>query len=87
MKFDKKYISGQFTLVIILALLFCVGIIFFMVKTMTVDKKKWETVKKENCNTYALHNVLLKPSRHRRIADFPGFFQRFLFSPAVFIII
>ena len=48
MKFDKKYISGQFTLVIILALLFCVGIVFFMVKTMTVDKKKWDTVKKDN---------------------------------------
>ena len=48
MKFDKKYISGQFTLVIILALLFCVGIVVVMVKTMTVDKKKWEDVRKGN---------------------------------------
>ena len=60
MKFDKKYISGQFTLVIILALLFCVGIIFFMVKTMTVDKKKWETVKKEN---FEKDNLIEEPNR------------------------
>ena len=60
MKFDKKYISGQFTLVIILALLFCVGIIFFMVKTMTVDKKKWETVKKEN---FEKDSLIVEPTR------------------------
>jgi len=60
MKFDKKYISGQFTLVIILALLFCVGIVVFMVKTMTVDKKKWEGVRKEN---FEKDSLLVEPNR------------------------
>lgn len=60
MKFDKKYISGQFTLVIILALLFCVGIIVFMVKTMTVDKKKWEEVRKGN---FEKDSLIVEPQR------------------------
>ncbi len=60
MKFDKKYISGQFTLVIILALLFCVGIVVFMVKTMTVDKKKWEEVRREN---FEKDSLLVEPKR------------------------
>ena len=60
MKFDKKYISGQFTLVIIMALLFCVGIVFFMVKTMTVDKKKWDTVKREN---FEKDSLIVEPTR------------------------
>ena len=60
MKFDKKYISGQFTLVIILALLFCVGIVVFMVKTMTVDKKKWEEVRKEN---FEKDSLIVEPKR------------------------
>lgn len=46
MKFDKKYITNQFTIIIICALLFCIGIIAFMVKTMVVDKQKWLEVKK-----------------------------------------
>ena len=60
MKFDKKYISGQFTLVIILALLFCVGIVVFMVKTMTVDKKKGEGVRKEN---FEKDSLIVEPTR------------------------
>jgi len=48
MKFDKKYISGQYTIVIILALVFCIAIVAFMIKTMTVDRQKWEDVRKES---------------------------------------
>ena len=60
MKFDKKYISGQFTLVIILALLFCVGIVVFMVKTMTVDKKKWEEIRRDN---FEKDSLIVEPKR------------------------
>ncbi len=48
MKFEKKYISSQTTLVLILALLFCVGIVAYMVKTMVFDKTFWEDQRRFN---------------------------------------
>lgn len=48
MKFDKKYISSQTTLVLIIALVFCVGILFYMVKTMVFDKNFWEDQRRNN---------------------------------------
>ena len=60
MKFDKKYISGQFTLVIMLALLFCIGIVFFMMKTMTIDKNKWEEERKRH---FEKDSLIVEPTR------------------------
>lgn len=48
MKFEKKYISSQTTLVLIIALVFCVGILFYMVKTMVFDKNFWEDQRRNN---------------------------------------
>ena len=48
MKFEKKYIASQTTLVLIIALVFCVGILFYMVKTMVFDKNFWEDQRRNN---------------------------------------
>ncbi len=60
MKFDKRYISGQSTIVIIAAFLFGAGIIFFMVKTMVFDKQRWEDVRKKEFERDSLE---VKPMR------------------------
>lgn len=44
MKFDKKYISGRFTGVVIVALLVCVAIVWRAVYTMTVEHKHWQKI-------------------------------------------
>lgn len=41
MKFDKKYISGRFTIVVILALAFCGWIAYNMFCTMFPQREKW----------------------------------------------
>ncbi len=48
MKFDKKYISSQSTLVLIIALAFCAAIVVVMVKTMVFDKAFWENQRRNN---------------------------------------
>ena len=48
MKFDRKYISGHFSIVFIIAIAFCVGIICFMVNTMVFEKSFWTDQRKHN---------------------------------------
>lgn len=50
MKFDKKYISGKFPFIVALAILAAIGILYFMLKTMTVDREKWMKERFENYN-------------------------------------
>ena len=44
MKFDKKYITGRFSAIVIGALLVCVLIIWKALYTATVDRDKWMQV-------------------------------------------
>ena len=44
MKFDKKYISGRFIGVVIVALVFCVAIIWRALYTMTVEREHWQKI-------------------------------------------
>ncbi len=46
MKFNKKYISGKFAFILVMAVIAILGIIFFMAKTMIFEKDKWEVLKK-----------------------------------------
>lgn len=41
MKFDKKYISGKFPFIVVLAIAACGFILYHMVKTMTSDRAYW----------------------------------------------
>ena len=41
MKFDKKYISGKFPFIVVLAIVACVSILYHMLKTMTTDRDYW----------------------------------------------
>ena len=56
----KTVSSGKFPLVIIPIILVCIGIIYCMIKTMTVDAPYWEQVRKEN---FEKDSVELKPNR------------------------
>lgn len=47
MKFNKKYISEQSIIITIIAFVFGIGIVGFMLKTMTIDKQKWENIRKK----------------------------------------
>ena len=60
MKFDKKYISEQSVIVIIIAFVFGFGIVGFMLKTMVFDKQKWETIRKKEFEKDSLE---VKPMR------------------------
>lgn len=44
MKFDRKYISGRFTVVVIVIMLICSWITYKMVDTMIVHRDKWKEV-------------------------------------------
>lgn len=44
MKFDKKYISGRFTIIVSVVMLICVWITYNMVDTMIVHRDKWKEV-------------------------------------------
>ncbi len=59
MKFDKKYISGKYPYFVALAFVMAAGIIFCMVKTMTVDHEMWEKAKR----TREKDSVEIKPAR------------------------
>lgn len=60
MKFNKKYISGKFPYVVVVAFLFAGGVMWHMIKTMTVDYDKWITMKKANFESDSLE---VKPVR------------------------
>ena len=60
MKFNKDYISGKYSYVVVLAFLFALCIAFFMLKTMTVDREKWIYTKKINFESDSLE---VKPIR------------------------
>ncbi len=47
MKFNKKYISAQSIVITITAFLFGIFIVGRMLKTMTIDKQKWEDIRKK----------------------------------------
>ena len=47
-KFEKKSITKKFPLVVIIALCISIGIVFNMVKTMTVDRAKWQETRTKN---------------------------------------
>lgn len=60
-KNSKKTISsGKFPLVIIPIVLVCIGIMYKMLMTMTVEREKWEDLRKEN---FEKDSVELKPNR------------------------
>ena len=60
-KNSKKTISsGKFPLVIIPIVLVCIGIMYKMLITMTVEREKWEDLRKEN---FEKDSVELKPNR------------------------
>ena len=48
MKFDKKYITTRFPYIVGVVILVCIGVIWKMVKIMTVDKEEIIEYKKEN---------------------------------------
>ena len=56
----KTVSSGKFPLVIVPVVLVCIGILWKMLQTMTVDREKWEQVRKEN---FEKDSVELKPNR------------------------
>lgn len=59
MKFDKKYISGKFPYIVVLAFVFAVAVAANMVKTMTVDREKLQGMKK----ILEKDSVLIAPER------------------------
>lgn len=44
MKFDKKYISTRFTVVVVAVILICLYILWCMVDTMMFDRDKWKEI-------------------------------------------
>ena len=66
MKFDKKYISGKFPFIVGAAFIIAFGIIFCMVKTMTVDKKMWE---KRRHEAFERDSITVLPTRGNILSD------------------
>lgn len=66
MKFDKKYISGKFPLIVGIAFIIAIGIIVCMVKTMTVDKKMWE---KRRHEAFERDSIIVPPTRGNILSD------------------
>ena len=56
----KTVSSGKFPLIIFPIIAVCIGIIYCMVKTMTIDADYWEKVRKDN---FEKDSVELKPNR------------------------
>lgn len=65
MKFDKKYISGRYAVVIVLAVLLGVAIIARAVYTMTVDREHW----KKMANMFVGDSLVIKPNRGNIISS------------------
>lgn len=59
MKFNRKYISSKFPVVVVLAFLFTIGITWNMVKTMTVDYDKLMDMKSK----FETDSLEVKPKR------------------------
>ena len=59
MKFNRKYISSKFPVVVVLAFLFTIGITWNMVKTMTVDYDKLMGMKSK----FETDSLEVKPKR------------------------
>ncbi|MCM1311717.1 MAG: transpeptidase family protein [Bacteroides sp.] len=59
MKFDKKYISGRFIGVVIVALILCVAIVWRALYTMTVERERWQKI----ASFYESENKTLKSAR------------------------
>lgn len=59
MKFDKKYIAGKFIWVVVLAFLFALAIVCFMLKIMTIDHEKMMDMK----NMFETDSLPVSPKR------------------------
>ena len=59
MKFDKKYITGRFSAIVIAALIICILIVWRALYTATVEKEHWEKV----ANTLVSDTIVMKPTR------------------------
>ena len=66
MKFDKKYISGKFPIVVAIIFLIAMGIVFFMVKTMVVDKNMWISRRHK---AFENDSLVVKPMRGNILSD------------------
>lgn len=66
MKFDKKYITGKFPIIVAIALLMAVGIVICMVKTMIFDKQMWEDRRHV---AFEKDSLIVPPTRGNILSD------------------